>query len=88
MKNRVLSQAIIPEGTSVSVVDGLVAFNISEEVASEEVTVWLSRMRFDEATTYPFVINVFDIDGPLVIESDEELKSYLDVWVTQHEEDL
>lgn len=87
MKNRVVSQAIIPEGTGVSMVDGLIAFNISEDVVSEEVTTWLSRMRFDEATTYPFVINVFDIDGPLVIESDEDLKSYLDVWVTQHEED-
>jgi hypothetical protein len=87
MKNRVLSQAIIPEGAGVSVVDGLIAFNISEEVVGDEVTTWLRRLRSDEATTYPFVINVYDIDGPLLIECDDDLKSYLDVWVTQHEED-
>lgn len=84
MKKSVLSQTIVPDGMKVTVVDRLLAFNIPDDVERDEVSVWLDHLRFDETTTYPFVINVFDIDGPLFIESDDDLRSYRDLWVEQH----
>lgn len=87
MKTRVVSKAIVPEGTSVTVVDGLISFCISDNVVTDDVSTWLDLLLVDEATTYPFIINVFDIDGPLLIENENDLKSYADTWDIQHEEE-
>lgn len=63
-----------------SVVDGMIAFNISKDVKAEAAEEWLRELQYDESTTFPFIINTFDIEGPIFIENIDDLRSYADVW--------
>lgn len=79
MKNSLISKTIVPDNVVVSLHDKLLSFVISSNVPNEKIVSWLHEMRCDKTTVYPFVIFSFDIDGPLFIESEEDLHSYADM---------